>query len=204
MRAWTCFARWAVYSPVVWVLVAVNLGSAVPGYLFWYGGTLQRSPWYLWVFVPDSPLSVSLMGVALVALHYRKRWEVLYMLASVSCMKYGMWTVLVWLTHYLSGGSYDFTAILMSATHGGMVIEGFIVAVLMRRVLLSLVVSACYLVVNDVVDYVLGHHPRVPNPQDLPLIGILTALLSVLIIVGWVVVLVKQGALHRQSALMGK
>ena len=53
---WLRFARWAVLTPAIaWLLVVVNLGSAVPGYLFWYGDSLSAAPWYLWLFVPDSP-----------------------------------------------------------------------------------------------------------------------------------------------------
>lgn len=171
-RPWVRFARWAVETRgILWLLVAVNLGSAIPGYLFWYGDSLLKAPWYLWVFVPDSPLSVTLMGIALVAFHYGRRWEILGLVAAGACIKYGLWTDFVWFTNYLSGGEYHFTAILMSLTHFGMVIEGLILAVYLRFRPWPVGVASLFLIANDVVDYVFGYHPPVPNPADLNLIA---------------------------------
>ena len=153
--------------PALWLLFVVLLGSAVAGYLFWYGDSLQAAPWYLWLFVPDSPLSVTIMASPCWRFHYGRRWEFLGLVASGACMKYGLWTVLVWFTNYLSGGHYHFTAVLMSATHFGMIVEGLAVSVFLRFRPSPVMVASLFLIVNDVVDYVFDYHPSVPNPEDL-------------------------------------
>jgi len=183
---WIRFARWAVLTPAIaWLLVVVNLGSAVPGYLFWYGDSLSAAPWYLWLFVPDSPLSVTFMGIALVAFHYGRRWEFLGLLATGACMKYGLWTDFVWFTDYLAGGKYDFVAILMSLTHFGMVVEGLILSMFLRFRPLPVLLASLFLIVNDVVDYVFGYHPPIPNPEDLGSITWFSVGTTAVIVCSW-------------------
>lgn len=188
---WVRFARWVIETPaILWLLVVVNLGSAVPGYLFWYGDSLGRAPWYLWLFVPDSPLAVTFMGIALIAFHYGRRWETLGLVASGACMKYGLWTVFIWFTNYLSGGEYHFTAILMSLTHFGMVVEGLILSVYLRFRPIPLLIASLFLIVNDIVDYGLGYHPPLPNPQDLGLITRFSVAETAVIVLFWIVMAV--------------
>jgi uncharacterized membrane protein YpjA len=172
---------------VVWLLVAINLGSAIPGYLFWYGDALGRAPWYVWLFVPDSPLSVTFMGAALVAFHYGRRWDVLGLVATGACMKYGLWTDFVWLTNYLSGGEYHFTAILMSLTHFGMMVEGLVLTALLRFRPLPVLVASLFLIVNDVLDYGFGYRPPLPNPDDLGTITRFSIAETAVIVSFWIV-----------------
>ena len=186
---WEAFARWAVGSPIVWVLVLSNLGGAIAGYLFWYGGALGATPFYLWPFVPDSPLSVTLMGVALIFFRFSRRLEFLGTIAVGMCMKYGIWTVFVWFTNYLSGGDYHFIAVTMSLTHFGMVIEGFILVTFLRLRPVQVLLAALFLIVNDVVDYVFGYHPPLPNPEDLGTISAFAAATTVVIVIWWAVAL---------------
>jgi uncharacterized membrane protein YpjA len=166
-RPWLLFARWVIGSPIMWLLLTVNIGGAVAGYIFWYGDSLSAAPFYLWPFVPDSPLSVTLMGFALLLFHFNRRLEFLGLLAAGMCMKYGIWTDFVWFTDYLAGGEYHFVAVLMSLTHFGMVIQGFILSPYLRFRPVHALLAALFLVVNDVVDYVFGYHPPLPNPEDL-------------------------------------
>jgi uncharacterized membrane protein YpjA len=167
-QLWARFARWLVASSwLVWFLVVVLLGSAVSGYLYWYGPFAATAPWYLWIFVPDSPLSVALMAGALVALHFRRRWELLCLLASWACIKYGLWTDFIWFMNSRSGGHYDFIAGLMSISHFGMVVLGLAVAVFVRYRPVPVLVASLFFVTNDVVDYVFGYYPPLPDPQDL-------------------------------------
>ncbi len=185
---WVRFARWAVETPaVLWLLVLVNLGSAVPGYLFWYEDSLSRTPWYAWLFVPDSPLSVTFMGAVLIAFHYGRRWEILGLIAAGACVKYGLWTDFVWFADYLSGGGYHITAITMSFTHFGMVVEGFILATFLRFRPYAVGVASLFFIANDVMDYVWGYHPPVPNPRDLDAIAYFSASTTTAMVCSWAV-----------------
>ena len=127
------------------------------------------------------------MGIALVAFHYGRRWEFLGLLATGACMKYGLWTDFVWFTNYLSGGHYHFTAVLMSATHFGMFVEGLILSTFLRFRPLPILFASLFLVVNDVVDYVLGYHPSVPNPEDLSVISWFASVTTAVVVVSWIV-----------------
>ncbi len=190
-RPWLIFARWVIGSPIMWLLFAVNIGGAVAGYLFWYGDSLAAAPFYLWPFVPDSPLSVTLMGFALLLFHFNRRLEFLGLLAAGMCMKYGIWTDFVWFANHLSGGEYHFVAVLMSLTHFGMVIQGFILSPYLRFRPVHALLAATFLAANDVVDYVFGYHPPLPNPEDL---GAITAfsLASTAAIVGfWAIMVLR-------------
>ena len=188
---WLAFTRWVIGSPIVWVLLAANFGGAIAGYLFWYGNALSEAPFYLWPFVPDSPLSVTLMGAALLAFHFNRRLEFLGLVAAGACIKYGLWTDFVWFTNYLSGGEYHFVAVTMSLTHFGMVIQGFILSPYLRYRPIPVLLASLFLIVNDVVDYVFGFHPGVPNPEDIETIAAFAVATTVAIVVFWVVMVVR-------------
>ncbi len=198
---WTAFTRWVIGSPILWVLLAANFGGAVAGYLFWYGGALSEAPFYLWPFVPDSPLSVTLMGFALLAFHFNRRLELLGLVAAGMCIKYGLWTDFVWFTNYLSGGHYHFVPVLMSLTHFGMVIQGFILSPYLRYRPVQVALAALFLIVNDVVDYALGYHPGVPNPEDIRTIAAFAVATTAAIVIFWVVMAVR--CRGREATLTG-
>lgn len=181
-----------------WLLVVANLGGAVPGFLFWYGDLLTDIPWYVWPLVPDSPLAVTFMGVALIALRYGRLCDTLGLVASGTCIKYGLWTDFAWFTNYLSGGEYDFTAVLMSLTHLGMVIEGFILGTFLRFRLGGVAIASLFLILNDVADYGFGYHPPLPNPENIGAVrcfSVGTTLAIVLFCIGtaWVLSRKSQG-----------
>jgi len=180
------FAGWVIHMPAIaWLLILVNLASAVAGYLYWYGGALSRAPLYVWPFVPDSPLAVTLMAGAILSFHYRRAIEFLGLVAAGACIKYGVWTDFVWFTNSLSGGGYPFDAVLMSLTHFGMIIEGLIIMRFLRFRPLPVVLASLFLAVNDFVDYALGYHPSVPNPQDLDLIMPFSVGTTAVIVLFW-------------------
>jgi uncharacterized membrane protein YpjA len=181
------FSRWVVLTPVVWLIVAINLASAVAGYVIWYGGAIAASPWYFWLFVPDSPLSVTFMAAALVVFHYRRRWEFLGLLAAGTCVKYGLWTVLVWFTDYLSGGGYSTMAIVMSVSHFCMIVEGLILMAFLRFRPIPVAIAALFLIVNDLVDYASRYHPRLPELVSGGVVARFSIATTVVIVAFWIV-----------------
>lgn len=187
-RPWVAFSHRLVNAALMWPLAAVLVVSAVAGYILWYGSSILAAPWYLWPFVPDSPLAVTFMGAALVAFHYGRHWELLGLLASGACIKYGLWTDFVWLANDLSGGAYGMVAILMSLTHFAMVILGLALVVFLRFRALPVLAASLFLIVNDVVDYVLGYYPPLPDPQDLGAIARFAAGTTAVIVCSWIVV----------------
>jgi uncharacterized membrane protein YpjA len=160
-----------VFTPwVVWTLALANLVQCIAGYVYWYGSDILSSPLYLWPFVPDSPLSGTLVAVALLAFHYGRRWEYLGLLAATGAIKYGLWTDWIWFTNWLSGGEYSLEAAVLSVQHFCMALEGLLLLPLLRPRLRHVLFVTAWYVVNDLTDYAFGEHPRIPNPEDLTVI----------------------------------
>lgn len=183
---WVHFTRWLIVSPIAWLLVAANLGSSLAGYIYWYGDSILAAPWYFWIFVPDCPLAGTLMGFALLAFHYGRRWDFLGLLAAGTCIKYGLWTVVFWAANYHAGGGYDLESIIMSITHFIMIIEGLILTTFLRFRILPVLVASLFLVANDLVDYVAGYHPGVPDTVDIGYMARWAIGMTVVIVVFWI------------------
>jgi uncharacterized membrane protein YpjA len=183
---WIRISRWVVSSRILWVIVGIDLASAVAGYVIWYGGTILSSPWYFWPFVPDSPLAVTFVAAVLIAFRYGRRWELLGLLAVGTCVKYGLWTVLVWFTKYLSGGGYSAMAIVMSVSHFCMIIEGLIVAALLRFRPIPVAIAGLFLILNDLVDYASSYHPRLPELVDGRVVARFSVATTAVVIACWI------------------
>jgi uncharacterized membrane protein YpjA len=172
-------------SWVVWPLVIFIFVNAVLGYLYWYGDSLRESPFYYWAFVPDSPLSVTLLGLFLLALHYRRPAPLLGLMAVTGCVKYGLWTDWYWFTNYLSGGSYDLEAVVLSVNHFAMVLGALLLLLLFTFGVREVLAVGLWYGMNDLVDYVLGLRPRVPNPEDIELIAGFAVTSTVVLVLLW-------------------
>ncbi|MHB1343581.1 MAG: DUF1405 domain-containing protein [Thermoleophilia bacterium] len=178
----------------VWTIVLINLTSAVAGYVYWYGSDILAAPVYLWPFVPDSPFSATLLALGLLAFHRGRRWELLGLMAVTGCIKYGLWTDWVWLTNALSGGGYTVEAVVLSANHFGMVLEGLVLLPLLHPRRRHVLFVAIWYGLNDLTDYGLGSHPRVPNPEDLDIITIFAVASTVVLCALWAARLLRSSS----------
>jgi uncharacterized membrane protein YpjA len=179
------FVRWVIYSPVLWLVVLANLGGAIAGYVFWYGDSILAAPWYYWIFVPDCPLAATLMGFALISYRYGRRWDLLGLLATGTCIKYGLWTVVYWAANYVAGGQYNFESVTMSITHFIMIVEGFMLTSILRFRLVPVAIASLFLIGNDLVDYVAGYHPGLPFRVDVRLMAGLAIAMTAVFVVFW-------------------
>ncbi len=182
---WLRFVRWVVYSRVVWLLVIADLGGAIAGYVVWYGDSILAAPWYYWIFIPDCPLAATLMGLALIAYHYGRRWDLLGLLATGTCIKYGLWTVVYWAANYAAGGHYDFESVTMSVTHFIMIVEGLMLTSLLRFRVVPVAIASFFLIANDLVDYVAGYYPGLPVLVDVRLMAGLAIAMTAIFAVFW-------------------
>jgi uncharacterized membrane protein YpjA len=172
---------------VAWTLAAINFTAAVLGYIYWYGDKILGSPWYLWPFVPDSPLSATLMGAAILALHKGRRWDLLGLFAATGSIKYGAWTLWVWFTNYLSGGGYSLQALVMSLSHFGMIALGVALLPAIRIRLSHVALVALWFGLNDILDYRFGTRPPIPNPHDIGSIELFAVLTTVVLVACWLI-----------------
>jgi uncharacterized membrane protein YpjA len=79
----------------------------------------------------------------------------------------------------------------MSLTHFGMVIQGFILSPYLRYRPIPVLLASLFLIVNDVVDYVFGYHPGVPNPEDIQTIAAFAVATTAAIVIFWAVMVVR-------------
>lgn len=75
-------------------ILAVNVVGVAYGF-YYYGFQFQATAWYLWPFVPDSPLAVLYATAALALYEVGRRSDVLDALAVVANVKVGLWTAFV-------------------------------------------------------------------------------------------------------------
>ncbi len=146
-----------------WLWMAINVVGLVLGTIGWYAPQLAITPVIWWIFVPDCPLVAGYAAVALWGLRQGKRWAAFNLFTALGCIKYGVWTCLVWLLYWSATGDFNPLSILMFVTHLGLIGQGVVLLLLtdtwsVREVL----PSVAYYALADYVDYGLGHHPAYP------------------------------------------
>ena len=106
-------------------LVIINAVGSAYGY-YWYREQLARTPYYYWPFVPDSPLSTTLVALALL-LSLAGTGRLLFQtVALTASIKYGIWAVVMISHYWLQGGPLEFTEGMLWVSHLGMALQGFI------------------------------------------------------------------------------
>jgi len=139
-------------------LVIINFLGSIYGY-YWYRYQLAATPKHLWFFVPDSPLSTTLTGLALLLILWGKRNSFFEWLSFTAVIKYGLWAVVI-ISHYgLTGGTIEPEIWMLWFSHLGMALEGII---FLRQVDVSwseVLSGGGWMLFNDFLDYVLGIYP---------------------------------------------
>jgi uncharacterized membrane protein YpjA len=148
-------------------ILAVNSIGSVYGY-YWYAGQLASTAKKLWLFVPDSPLATTLFTAVLVLSLAGFRSVLLSVVAFTACIKYGLWAVIVISDFWIGGGGIHFEEAMLWVSHMGMAAQGM---VYLRPVLSGLArqaggreaglvaAAACWMFLNDFMDYYLGIYP---------------------------------------------
>ena len=151
-----------------WVLAAligINTVAGVVGGIYWYGPDLLRTPWWALVFVPDCPLFTLLFAVALIGI-WRNRdgrgeWTLFNAITTVGLIKYGLWTITVWVLFWGAGYRATTESVVMTAAHVGMLLEGVMLASFLRRLRWrDVAIAGAWFFLSDWVDYGLGFRPR--------------------------------------------
>ncbi len=139
---------------LITVLLINVAGSAFGLYFYW--DQLMKTPWYLWLAVPDCPLYTFFMIFALALVLLRKPSDTLNAVTAVGLTAYGTWTMLVLLYFgevYFSPGNELMSSALW-VSHGGMALEGFLLLPYLGRVRpISWAFTALWVLVLDAVDF---------------------------------------------------
>lgn len=146
-----------ISSPhIAYGLAILNISGFFIGTVFWYGDFIHvsRPPLWAYPFIPDSPLSTLLFGIALILLHRRAPNDLLSRFAIIYNVKYGTWTMLFWTIYWARTGDLNPVSLLMFATHLGMVIEGlFLFQYLNHSDLQNTAIVFGWMVLHDLIDY---------------------------------------------------
>jgi uncharacterized membrane protein YpjA len=175
-----------------WLWMAINIVGLVLGTIGWYGPQLAATPLIWWVFVPDCPLVAGYAAVVLWGMRQDKRWTAFNLFTALGCIKYGVWTCLIWLLYWSATGDFNPLSVLMFVTHIGLIGQGVVILLLTETWTVRDVLPAvAYYALADFVDYGLGHHPSYPMLYVSHAIVqwhsvVMTWLLSgILLVLGW-------------------
>ncbi|HWG91073.1 MAG TPA: DUF1405 domain-containing protein [Candidatus Thermoplasmatota archaeon] len=121
------------------LILLVNVGGIAYGFYYYRyqffghdspfaGADVNATPWYLWFFVPDSPMAVLWAEVALIAYSLGRRSNVLDALAVVTNVQVGLWSAFVLLFYEDRFNTLDPTSLNFTLfwLHLGMVAQAFI------------------------------------------------------------------------------
>ncbi|WP_424766045.1 DUF1405 domain-containing protein [Paenibacillus sp. sgz302251] len=166
----------------LWLLFLVNLAGTIYGYI-WYEyqliDTYINHPLWRIVFVPDSPTASLFFTLALLYLLFPPRQSnriavigrsVLEALAVVCSVKYGIWAVAMIAAGAWQGDELNWKHYMLIASHLGMAFEALLYFRFMKAGPIALAVAACWLLLNDTVDYTFGVFPTLARElyNDLP------------------------------------
>ncbi|KJS64706.1 MAG: hypothetical protein JL50_18415 [Peptococcaceae bacterium BICA1-7] len=170
------------------LILAVNIPGSAYGY-YWYAEQLASTPGRLLLFVPDSPLATTLLSMALILslLGYKNRF--LSLLGCATCIKYGLWAVVVITDFWLRGGALGWETVLLCFSHLGMAVQGVI---FMRAdssfspaggMALAAAGVSAWMLMNDFVDYSLGVYPYLYYYGQEPVAAVSAWVLSAAVII---------------------
>lgn len=147
--------RWAL------PLVALNLMGSLYGF-WWYAAQLAITPWWQWPVVPDSPLSALLFTCFLVFWYWGRPPALLGALALLGMLKYGAWTVFIFVHTWWGGHGLLAGDLLLVLSHLGMLLEALIFLRYLRLPGQALLAAAIWYGFNDLADYGFDFHPELP------------------------------------------
>ncbi|RKD72837.1 putative membrane protein YpjA [Sinobaca qinghaiensis] len=150
--------RWMTYSPVLWILLTINVFGTLYGY-YWYAYQLASTPPVFLLFVPDSPTASLFFCLVLFSFIIKKQNGLIEALAAVTLIKYGIWAVVMNTAAGLAGGALEWQHYMLIASHAGMAIQAFLYMPFYRIKAWHLAAAAVWTVHNDIIDYVYEMYP---------------------------------------------
>lgn len=154
---------------LLYLLVAINLFGVAIGLIF-YSAQLKAAHPLFWVFIPDCPFYVLLASLFYLGV---LKDGLLKTITALGMVKYGIWTIFVLL--YYADYFLDFVGIFLLLEHIGMTAQ---IALLPFKIEKKHLLAATgWFLLNDFVDYALGHHPFLPS-QELSVVILFTVSLS--------------------------
>ena len=180
---------WILAVPVIfWAVMFIDFLGFSIGTVVWYGPQLLNAPWWAWPFIPDCPLAALYGMLTFYRIRTLKKPDWLTAIAALSCIKYGIWTVMFWGTKWAATGEYLPIEIGLVVVHLAMAGQGVLLLPTLTSVSIGIrMASIGWLALSILVDYGYGHHPALAFPivpmQAGTWAAVLTTLLAVLMLV---------------------
>jgi uncharacterized membrane protein YpjA len=180
---------WILAVPVIfWAVMCIDFLGFSIGTVGWYGVQLLNAPWWAWPFIPDCPLAALYGMLVFYRIRSGKTPDWLTVLAALSCIKYGIWTVIFWGTKWAATGEYLPIEVGLVIVHLAMAGQGVLLLPYLKKLSISTRMAAvAWLGLSVVVDYGYGHHPALAFPitpvQAGTWAAVLTALLALLMLI---------------------
>lgn len=162
-----------IENPILFLLVIVNLAGTLFG-VYYYIPQLLASEMFFWPLIPDSPTATFLfiLSLSLIARNDFSKEKglknIIYGLAFVGNIKYGLWTVFVlieFMPQFLSiNGTLMYSFLLLS--HLGMFLQAFLILPYIDYSDYILIAPIFYLF-NDLIDYSFQIHTSLPEAQSI-------------------------------------
>jgi len=177
-------ARLLYHRRFLWLVFLLNIAGTLWGFA-WYWDQLAETPWLLLVFVPDCPLHAMLFAIYILMLirgiQVDKGWRQLVAWTAVlGCVKYGIWTIVIVGQYLFSpGASPDSQDWLLFVSHIGMTLQGLAYCSKLPGAPQCVSLAVLWFAMNDISDYGLGTHPRLPLPGQFTLAAALSAALTI-------------------------
>lgn len=174
---------WILTVPLLfWAVMFFDFLGFSIGTVIWYGPQLLNAPWWAWPFIPDCPLAALYGMMTFYRIRSLKKPDWLSAVASLSCIKYGFWTVLFWATKWSGTGEYLPIEIGLVIVHLAMAGQGILLLPSLASVSYGIRMAAVgWLVLSIIADYGFGHHPALAFPITPIQAGTWAALLTTLL-----------------------
>ena len=144
---------------ILWLLLIINIIGTIYGYI-WYGWQLSETPVIFLPFVPDSPTASLFFVFVIIAFLLGRNWPLFEALAIVTLVKYGIWAVVMNILVGIVNNGLDFVAYMLISSHLAMAVQGVLYAPFYRIKPWHLVVTAIWVIHNEMIDYVFHMMPR--------------------------------------------
>lgn len=146
------------------VLFACIIGTLFGFY--YYLGQFETTPVYLWFFVPDSPFFTLMYVLILIFYSFGMRSNTFDAFAFIGLNKVGLWTIFVLLynyDYYFSPETRDFRLVIFLLHVGMMLVALTLLKEMEKLRIRAYLVLFGFLMLFDIVDYVIGTHPIIPS-----------------------------------------
>jgi uncharacterized membrane protein YpjA len=165
-------------------LALVNFIAFAYG-LYYYSGQLSEWNPVFWMFIIDCPLQVLFAGFIFLKMSGRdekindkylnrnevkgreNEFEQFVNFVSVGAIKYGIWTIAVIIiySNYFLVGQDSLEYLMLLIAHFGLFLEGVYFTGGSGFSRKWILISFGFYLLNDLLDYIIGTHPLIPNEK---------------------------------------